>query len=60
MVTGAESAVPYVCQQVQAGRLAAADPGPWLHTTTPSSAVEHWACWQSPALPCMSPDVQAE
>ena len=52
MVTGAESAVPYECRQVQAEILAAADLGPWLHTVTPPSAVEHLACLQSPALPC--------
>ncbi len=52
MVTGAESVVPYVCQQVQVGILAVADPGPWLHTVIPPSAVEHLACLQSPALPC--------
>jgi len=61
MVTGAESAVPYVCQQVQAGTLAVADPGPWLHTVTLPSAVEHLTCLQSPALPCtQAPKFQAE
>ena len=61
MATGAESAVPCVCQQAQAGILAAAGLRPWLHTVTPPSAVEHLTCLQSPALPCTrAPKVQAE
>ncbi len=44
MVTGAGSAVPYECQQVQAGTPAAAGLGPWLRTMTPPSAVERLTC----------------
>ena len=49
----AGTAVPCGCRQVQVGRLAVADRGPWLHTATPPAAAEHLSCSQSPVLPCI-------